>query len=80
MQTEGGQVFTGLIVYEAVDAIVLRNATNQTFRVDTKEITSKKVLSTSLMPTGLLKGFAPQDYADLYAYLKTLGTTQTAER
>ena len=78
VQTEDGKVFTGLIVYEAVDAIVLRNGSNQTFRVDTKEIASKRVLSTSLMPTGLLKGLAPPDYADLYAFLKTLGSTQTA--
>jgi putative heme-binding domain-containing protein len=76
--TTEGQVYTGLVVYESVDGIVLRNGTNQTFRIEAEEIESRKTLSTSLMPSGLLKDLAPQDLADLYAYLRGLGV-QTAD-
>jgi putative heme-binding domain-containing protein len=76
--TTEGQVYTGLVVYDSVDGIVLRNATNQTFRIEAEEIETRKTLSTSLMPSGLLKDLTPQDLADLYAYLRGLGV-QTAD-
>ena len=31
IQTTAGQVYTGMIVYEAVDGVILRTAANQTF-------------------------------------------------
>lgn len=78
--TTDGQVHTGMIVYESVDGLVLRNATNQTLRIETAEIELKRTLSTSLMPSGLLKDLQPADLADLYAYLRSVGApTQTAK-
>jgi putative heme-binding domain-containing protein len=71
--TVDGKVFTGLIVYESVDGLVLRNATNQTFRIEAKNIESRKTLSQSLMPNGLLKNMQPRDLADLYAFLRGMG-------
>ncbi len=76
--TTEGTVRTGLIVYESVDGLVLRTGTNQTFRFETGDIEMQRVLPVSLMPSGLLKDLDPQDLADLYAYLRTLGV-QTAE-
>jgi putative heme-binding domain-containing protein len=74
-------VYSGLIVYESVDGLLLRNATNQTFRIETREIVSRTRSPVSLMPNGLLKDLTPQDYADLYAYLRTLGAPPiTAEQ
>lgn len=73
-----GNVFTGMIVYESVDAIVLRDANNQTYRIDADNIELRQVLNTSLMPTGLLNDLEPGDLADLYEYLRTLGV-QTAD-
>lgn len=79
-------MFTGLIVYESVEGLLLRNGTNQTFRIDTPDIETKRNLPTSLMPEGLLKDLSDSDLADLYAYLKTLAArtaaldkTETAE-
>lgn len=78
--TTDGQVHNGMIVYESVDGLVLRNATNQTLRIETEEIETKRTLNTSLMPSGLLKDLKPADLADLYAYLRSIGAqTQTAK-
>ncbi len=81
IETAQGKVYTGLIVYESVDGLLLRNATNQTFRIETRDIASRTKSPVSLMPSGLLKDLRPEDYADLYAYLRTLGAPPvTAEQ
>lgn len=72
IETKAGKVYTGLIVYESVDGLLLRNATNQTFRIESTDIEQRRKLPQSLMPAGLLKGLAPTDLADMYAYLKSL--------
>jgi putative heme-binding domain-containing protein len=77
VETKGGKVYTGLVVYESVDGILLRNGTNQTYRVERPDIASQRSLPNSLMPEGLLKDLQDSDLADLYAHLKTL-TGQTA--
>ena len=74
IETKGGKVYTGMIVYEAVDEVLLRNASNQTFRFTPGEIEERRTLKTSLMPSGLLKDLKPSDFADLYAYLRSLST------
>ena len=73
-----GRVFTGMIVYESVDALVLRDANNQTYRINADDIELRQVLNTSLMPTGLLNELEAGDLADLYAYLRGL-SVQTAD-
>jgi putative membrane-bound dehydrogenase-like protein len=73
IETHQGKVYSGLIVYESVDGLLLRTGTNQTFRIASREIASRTQSPVSLMPNGLLKDLTPQDYADLYAYLRTLG-------
>ncbi|MBX3441200.1 MAG: c-type cytochrome [Planctomyces sp.] len=75
--TVDGEVYAGLIVYESVDGLVLRNSTNQTFRIESRNIETRRTLNESLMPNGLLKDLGPQDLADLYAYLRSLGTGTT---
>ncbi|WP_437203284.1 PVC-type heme-binding CxxCH protein [Planctomicrobium sp. SH664] len=78
--TKQGQVRTGLIVYESVDGLVLRDANNRTYRLESQDIEIKRPLSQSLMPGGLLKGLSPGDLADLNAFLRSLGTQTTAVR
>jgi len=73
IQTHDGKAYTGRIIYEAADGIILRNASNQTFRIEPSQIEDRRALNTSLMPAGLLKGLQPADMADLYAYLRSLG-------
>ncbi|MEX0702275.1 MAG: PVC-type heme-binding CxxCH protein [Planctomycetales bacterium] len=71
IQTTQGRVYSGLVVYDAVDGLILRNATNQTFRIEGKDIEFRRTLDASLMPDGLLKDLGPEDLADLDAYLRS---------
>ncbi|MCA8994789.1 MAG: HEAT repeat domain-containing protein [Planctomycetaceae bacterium] len=70
--TTRGQIHTGLVVYEYPDALVLRDARNKSFRIDTADIEERRTLQKSLMPEGLLKDLKPEDLADLYTYLHDL--------
>lgn len=75
--TKEGQIRTGLIVYESVDGLVLRDSNNQTYRLETEDIEVKRRRNQSLMPAGLLKDLSDQDLANLYVYLRSLGNQQT---
>ncbi len=70
--THSGKTYTGIIIYESVDGLLLRDSTHQTIRIDSKEIEERTVLKTSLMPENLLKNCSDQEIADLIAYLKSL--------
>lgn len=72
VETTTGKVYTGLIIYQSVDGLLLRNASGQTFRIEAKEIESQRLLKTSLMPNGLLKELSSQNLANLDAYLNSL--------
>lgn len=72
IETKDGKVRSGLVIYESVDGLLLRNSSNQTFRIETSDIETRRRIPQSLMPSGLLKGLAPADLADLYAHLKSL--------
>ncbi len=73
IQTQSGRTYTGLIVYESVDGLLLRDSTARTFRIEADEIEFRRRLPRSLMPTGLLKDMTARDIADLDAYLRSLG-------
>lgn len=72
IQTKQGTLVTGLVVYESVDGITLKDG-QTTSRVEGSDIEFRKPLETSLMPRGLLKEATAPDLADLAAYLKTIG-------
>ncbi|MCA9061797.1 MAG: HEAT repeat domain-containing protein [Planctomycetaceae bacterium] len=67
--TKDGKLFSGLIVYQSVDGILLRDAEHKTYRIEGADIESRQQQRTSLMPAGLLKDTTDQDLADLYEYL-----------
>ena len=62
-----------MIIYEANDGIILQTGPDTTIRIAGNAIESKKVLDTSLMPTGLLDSLTNQEIADLLAYLRGPG-------
>ena len=70
--TDEGKVHTGLIVYQSVDGLILRDAESQTWRFEASEIELKRQLPHSLMPAGLLKEITAEELADLLAYLESL--------
>ncbi len=73
--TVDGKSYTGMIVYEAVDGVILQTGPDATVRVAGSAIESRRVLDASLMPAGLLDKLTDRDIADLLAYLRTLGDT-----
>lgn len=72
IETRAGIIFTGLIVYESVDGLLLRDAEHKTYRIEAVDIESKHLQRNSLMPAGLLKDTQPVDLADLYKHLQGL--------
>jgi putative heme-binding domain-containing protein len=70
--TTAGKTYTGLIVYQSVDGLLLRDANQQTWRIEASDIESRLKQSSSLMPAGLLKDRSAQDMADLNGYLQGL--------
>ncbi|RMG42183.1 MAG: hypothetical protein D6725_00010 [Planctomycetota bacterium] len=70
--TTDGKLITGVVVYESVDGLILRDGAGRTYRVEAEQIEARSVLPVSLMPRGLLERMGPQEAADLYAFLQTL--------
>ncbi len=72
IETKSGKILSGLIVYESIDGLLLRDAEHRTYRVEAADIDSKSQQRNSLMPEGLLKDCSDQDLADLNRYLQSL--------
>lgn len=72
LATAEGKTYQGLIIYEAVDSVLLQTGPADTVRLAHKQITEKRQVPTSLMPTGLLDRLKDEEIADLYAYLRGL--------
>jgi putative membrane-bound dehydrogenase-like protein len=70
--TGGGRVVVGLIVYESPESTLVQTSPDTTVRIAGEEITSMTKSNQSLMPVGLLNDSAPEELADLYAYMQTL--------
>jgi putative heme-binding domain-containing protein len=73
--TAAGKVYQGLIIYEAVDSVLLQTGPATTVRLTNPQIRDRRLTTTSLMPAGLLDKLGDRDIADLYAHLKSLGAS-----
>ena len=72
LTTSAGKTYQGLIVYEAVDSLILQTGPATTVRVTNAQVSERRVTTQSLMPAGLLDRLTDQEIADLYGYLKSL--------
>jgi putative heme-binding domain-containing protein len=70
--THAGKVFTGLVIYEAVDGILLQTGPEGVVRVNGPDLAERSVSERSLMPAGLLDPLSDGQIADLEAYLRSL--------
>lgn len=70
--TTTGRLYSGIVIYQSVDGVLLRTGSNETIRVEAEEMESQRYRSLSLMPRDLLRDFRDQDLSDLDAYLRTL--------
>ena len=70
--TKDNDEFSGVLVREDADEVVLRNAANQEISIAKKNIASRKV-GGSLMPSGLLDALSSGERLDLLRFLSELG-------
>lgn len=73
LTTVDGKVYQGIIVYEAVDSVLLLTGPGQTMRLAHTGIAERRLTTASLMPTGLLDRLSDAEIADLYAHLRSPG-------
>ena len=71
-RTRDGSVYTGMPAFESADGVILQLSATSTIRLAESDIVSRQPSTLSLMPAGLLRGLSPRQFADLYAYMKTL--------
>jgi putative heme-binding domain-containing protein len=71
--TAEDKVYQGIVIYEAVDSLILQTGPATTVRLVNTQITTRRITETSLMPAGLLDTLSDREIADLYAYLRSLG-------
>jgi putative heme-binding domain-containing protein len=69
---DDGTVVTGLMDSETTDEISLITAQGDKVKIAIEDIESRKLVNTSLMPTGLGTEMTAQQIADLLAYLTSM--------
>jgi len=69
VETTEGKVHQGLVIYDAVDSLILQTGAATTVRLAGSQIAVRRTSATSLMPAGLLDNLQDRDIADLYAYM-----------
>jgi putative heme-binding domain-containing protein len=75
--TADDKVYQGIVIYEAVDSLILQTGPATTVRLVHTQITARRATETSLMPTGLLDKLSDQEIIDLYGYLGSLGASSS---
>lgn len=70
---ESGQVFSGLLIGEVGEQLLLRTAENEVKRVNKGQIDEQLTQSASLMPNGLTDSLTRGEFLDLVAFLTALG-------
>ena len=78
--TADGQVYQGMVVYEAVDSVILQTGATSTVRLAGDQIVSRRDAPGSIMPAGLLERLTDREIADLYSYMKSLGAPEDGRR
>ncbi|MFO0815254.1 MAG: c-type cytochrome [Gemmatales bacterium] len=68
--TRSGQTHVGLVIYEAVDGVILQTSASTSVRIPGSELGAQRTTSKSLMPAGLLDKLSEQEVADLMGYLR----------
>jgi hypothetical protein len=54
VETADGKLYQGLVIYEAVDSLILQTGPTDTIRLDGSQVAGVRPTDVSLMPAGLL--------------------------
>jgi putative membrane-bound dehydrogenase-like protein len=73
IETNEGKIYQGVIIYDAVDGVILQSGATSTVRIAGGNIAQRRVSPMSLMPAALLDPLSDGEIADLMAYLRSLG-------
>jgi putative heme-binding domain-containing protein len=69
VETRAGKFYEGVVIYDAVDSLILHTGAAVTVRLAGEEVAARRPVARSLMPAGLLDGLTDEEIADLFAYL-----------
>jgi len=69
-----GRVVNGLLVDQTEHQVVLKTAEGKPIRIPRNDVDEMHKSTVSLMPERILSDFTPQEAADLFAYLRSLGS------
>ncbi|MBI3823660.1 MAG: c-type cytochrome [Planctomycetes bacterium] len=72
VETKDGKTYQGIVIYDAVDNLMLQTGASITVRMDGASVVSRHVSAQSLMPAGLLDPLSDREIVDLYAYLRSI--------
>src|SRR5262249_33049709 len=67
-----GKVYTGFVVSEGANTVLMRESTGVQRALPRKEIEERHKLDQSAMPEGIVNNLTPEQLADLVAYLQSL--------
>lgn len=72
IELKSGDEAYGLLVSDTADELAIKDPKGIVTHIKKSDITSRRQLKTSLMPTGLQESMNPQEVADLLDYLASL--------
>jgi putative heme-binding domain-containing protein len=73
IETKDGNEFSGVLVSENTEQVILRDATGKDITVTKNNINDRRMGTLSLMPAGLIDGLSMQERIDLFRFLSELG-------
>ena len=73
IETKDGEEYSGVLVRENNEQVVLRDATGKEISVAKNNVANRRIGTLSLMPAGLIDGITPQERIDLFRFLSELG-------
>ncbi len=72
IQTDGGEVYSGLIIERSDSQVKLKNARGEIIEIATDEVVRDVISDKSMMPDGVLRDLSAQQAADLLSFLESL--------
>lgn len=73
VETKDGQEFSGILVRENTEQIILRDATGKELAIAKTNVSERRIGSLSLMPAGLIDSLTQQERIDLFRFVSELG-------
>lgn len=70
VESKDGKTYQGLVIYDAVDSLILHTREGATVRLLGGDIAERRQVDVSPMPSGLLEALSDEEIADLYAFLR----------